>query len=253
MTESTTSGPSVSGPATSRPATLIGLAHGSRHARVADGIEAVLAAVTDRTGVPTRAAYLDLTAPDLETVAADLAAAGERTAVVVPLLFTDAFHARVDVPDAVAGAAETSGVDLRLADILGTGDDVLEVVAERLGEASVAPTEPVLLYAVGSSRADANAAVAGLAIRLADRRGTEVRSGFGTSEPRAADVLADLAAGDGPGTVVPLFVAPGLLLDGFAPAVARAGWRLVDPLGTLLAPLVFHRYQAAVREAGHSR
>jgi hypothetical protein len=46
---------------------------------------------------------------------------------------------------------------------------------------------------------------------------------------------------------VPLFVAPGLLLDGFEPTVRAAGWRLAEPLGTLLAPLVSHRY-AAVRD-----
>ena len=46
---------------------------------------------------------------------------------------------------------------------------------------------------------------------------------------------------------MPLFVAPGLLLDGIAPDVEAAGWRLADPLGTLLAPVVSHRYHAAIR------
>jgi hypothetical protein len=95
--------------------------------------------------------------------------------------------------------------------------------------------------------ADANAAVAGLADRLAVQRGTPVRAGFGTTEPRANDVLVELmATAEGPGTVVPLFVAPGLLLDGIAPTVAEAGWRMADPLGTLLAPLVSERYHAAL-------
>ncbi len=111
---------------------LVGLAHGSRHARVAEGVEAVLAATSVLAGVGTRAAYLDLTDPDLAAVAADLATAGVRRAVVVPLLFTDAFHARIDVPAAVTQAAESSGVELVLAPILGTGDDVVAVVADRL-------------------------------------------------------------------------------------------------------------------------
>jgi sirohydrochlorin cobaltochelatase len=228
---------------------LIGLAHGSRHVGVTEGVEAVLDATSVLAGVPSRAAYLDLTAPDLDTVAADLAAAGERAAVVVPLLFTDAFHARIDVPAAVARAAESTGVALILGDILGTGDDVLDVVADRLTAAGTEPDEPILLYAVGSSRAAANDAVAGLAERLAERRGTSVRVGFGTTEPRAAEVLAGLrAVTDRPGTVVPLFVAPGLLLDAIAPTVAEAGWRLAEPLGARLAPLVSHRYHAAVRD-----
>lgn len=233
---------------------LIGLAHGSRHARVAEGVEEVLEATTVLAGVETRAAYLDLTDPDLEAVAVALAAADVRRAVVVPLLFTDAFHARIDVPDAVARAAASSGVELVLAPILGTGDDVVAVVAERLSAAGTAADEPILLYAVGSSRPEANAAVADLGDRLAVRRGTPVRAGFGTTEPRAADVLVELRATDGrPGTVVPLFVAPGLLLDGIAPAVAEAGWRLVDPLGTLLAPVVSERYHAALGAEGHLR
>jgi len=227
---------------------LIGLAHGSRHPGVAEGIQQLLAATAELTGAATRAAYLDLTTPDLDTVVAELAAAGDRSAVVVPLLFTDAFHARVDVPAAVVQAAEVSGVELALASILGTGDDVVDVVAERLGAAEVDPREPVLLFAVGSSRPDANAAVAGVAARLAERRGVAVRAGFGTCEPRAAEVLGDLRRlSERPGTVVPLFVAPGLLLDGIAPDVEAAGWRLADPLGTLLAPLVSHRYHAAIR------
>ena len=233
---------------------LIGLAHGSRHARVAEGVEEVLSAASVLAGAETRAAYLDLTAPDLEAVAADLATAGVRRAVVVPLLFTDAFHARIDVPDAVTQAAVSSGVELVLAPILGTGDDVAAVVDDRLRAAGTTSDEPILLYAVGSSRPDANAAVADLADRLAVRRGTPVRAGFGTTEPRAVDVLAELtAANEEPGTVVPLFVAPGLLLDGIAPAVAAAGWRLADPLGTLLAPVVSERYHAALGTEGHLR
>jgi len=239
---------------------LIGLAHGSRHARVAGGIEAVLAATSELAGTDTRAAYLDLTDPDLEAVAADLAATGVRRALVVPLLFTDAFHARIDVPEAVAQAAESSGVELVLAPILGTGDDVVAVVADRLSAAGTTAAEPVLLYAVGSSRPDANAAVADLADRLAVRRGTPVRAGFGTTEPRAADVLAELTAiseqqgtTEQPGTVVPLFVAPGLLLDNIAPAVASAGWRLAKPLGTLLATVVSDRYHAALGDQGRLR
>lgn len=232
---------------------LIGLAHGSRHAQVGAGIDAVLAAVSHESGISTRSAYLDLTAPDLDTVAAALASAGERTAIVVPLLFTDAFHARIDVPAAVGEAAAAAGLDLRLAPILGTGDDVLAVIGRRLEAAGTGPDEQILLYAVGSSRPEANAAVAGLAGRLAAQRRTSVRVGFGTTQPHAADVLAEMSQMAGiageegrPGTVVPLFVAPGLLLDAVAPVADAAGWRLADPLGTLLAPLVSHRYRTAV-------
>lgn len=223
---------------------LIGLAHGSRHAGVTQGIEALLAEVQTQAGVATYPAYLDLTEPDLDAVVARLAETGERTAVVVPLLFTEAFHARIDVPAAVAGAAAASGAQLTIAPVLGTDDDVLDVVEQRLAATGTEPDEPVLIYAVGSSRAAANAAVAGLGDRLSARRGAPVSVGFGTTDPRAADVLAEL--GPESGTVVPLFVAPGLLLDAVAPTIAAAGWRLADPLGTLLAPLVSQRYDSVL-------
>ena len=58
-------------------------------------------AVGDHCGAPARAAFLDLTEPDLEKVASGLAAEGYERAVVVPLLFTAAFHATIDVPQTV--------------------------------------------------------------------------------------------------------------------------------------------------------
>jgi len=82
---------------------------------------------------------------------------------------------------------------------------------------------------------------------LSARRGAPVRAGFGTTDPQATDVLAEWAVPAG--TVVPLFVAPGLLLDAIATAVTAAGWRLADPLGTLLAPLVAERYRASLNRA----
>ncbi|NTS21928.1 hypothetical protein HT105_25275, partial [Bacteroides fragilis] len=43
------------------------------------------------------AAYLDFHETDLEAAAQRVAAAGQREAVVVPLLFTQGYHLRVDV------------------------------------------------------------------------------------------------------------------------------------------------------------
>ena len=125
-----------------------------------------MTAVAEAGRLPAAYAYLDLAEPDLDTTAAALAAAGHRRAVVVPLLFTAAFHATIDVPQAVHAAAESSGVDLQVADILGTGDDIAELLSACLAEAGVAGGASVLLYAVGSSNPAANAAVVDLAARL---------------------------------------------------------------------------------------
>ncbi len=221
---------------------VVGLAHGSRHrdvpAAVADLMSAVAElAAADGRPVRTEPAFLDLTEPDLAAVCARLAADGVRRAVVVPLLFTSAFHATVDVPEAVRMSAAAAGLTLETAPILGTGDDVLDVLESALDAAGVQAPR-LLLFAVGSSSTPANDAVVDLGRRLGGRRGIEVVTAFGTREPRGRDQLDGL----GPdGAVLPLFCSPGLLLDPLAAACAERGLTLVPPLGRLLAPLVLTR------------
>ena len=99
-----------------------------------------------------------------------------------------------------------------------------------------------VLFAVGSSRPEANAAVADLAARLSDARRGDVRVAFGTCDPRVADVLDDLTP---PVALWPLFLADGLLLDPLRRLADERGWPLVEPLGAQAAPLVLARYAAA--------
>jgi sirohydrochlorin cobaltochelatase len=221
---------------------VIGLAHGSRHPRAAAAIETLMVAVGATAGVPAHAAYLDLASPDLGAVVAQLAAEGHRRAVVVPLLFTVAFHATVDVPEAVAQAAEAHGVELVVTDILGTGDDVAAVLRGALDGAGVGDDADAVLFAVGSSRPEANEAVADLATRLSDGRRGAVRTAFGTCAPKIDAVLGDLAP---PVALWPLFLADGLLLDPLRRLADERGWTLVEPLGAAAAPLVLARYAAA--------
>lgn len=225
---------------------LIGLAHGSRHPAVPGSISGLMAAAHELSGgtVPTVAAYLDLTEPDLLTVTRDLAARGVRRAVIAPLLFTQAFHATVDVPDAVKEAAEASGMELQVAPILGTGADVQAVVHASIAAAGIADTAPLLLFSVGSSDEAANDAVADLARRVGEDRGTPAAAAFGTRPPRPAAVLPDL----GPeAAIVPLFVSPGLLLDPLVAQCAAEGRTMAPPLGNLVAPLVLARWAELAR------
>ena len=93
---------------------------------------------------------------------------GSDRAVVVPLLFTNAFHARIDVPATVAEAAASAPLELVTAGILGTGDDVADVAADRRQRCrDRRRPSGRLLYAVGSSDPAANTAVHELAERLA--------------------------------------------------------------------------------------
>ena len=153
--------------------------------------------------------------------------------MVVPLLFTVAFHATVDVPEAVAAAAAAPGVELVVADILGTGDDVAAVLRGALDGAGVDRRPRRAAVRRRLLRPEANAAVADLAARLAAGRPGR-RSG-----PRSAP------APRGPPTCwptsairsrsVPLFLADGLLLDPLRRLAAERGWPLVEPLGAQAA------------------
>lgn len=222
---------------------VIGLAHGSRHPRGGEAIEQLMRAVGELTGSPARVAFLDLAAPDLPTVAAELSAAGHHRAVVVPLLFTAAFHATVDVPETVSQAAASSGIELSVADILGTGDDVVEMLDEARQDAGMPGHASLLVYAVGSSNLPANAAVADLAARLGRRLATTGRAAFATVAPHLDDVLPELSE---PIAVLPLFLADGLLLDAMRTRASEQGWMMTEPLGERAATLVRHRYHSAL-------
>ena len=234
-------GSSVSATSDDRPA-LIGLAHGSRHAEGTRSIEQLMAVVAGTGSVVAKPAFLDLAEPDLMTVAEGLVESGHHRAVVVPLLFTVAFHATVDVPEAVQKAATRTGLELLVADILGTGPDVEDLVRASMAAAGIRDAESVLLYAVGSSNPAANDAVHDLAVRLDRHREGAVRAAFGTTDPRAAAVLPTLPE---PVAVVPLFLSPGLLLNPIAELAVQRGWTMAPPLGDLAAPLVLRRYERA--------
>ena len=194
------------------------------------------------TAVP---AYLDLAEPDLSTAARQLAQAGHTTAVVVPLLFTEAFHATVDVPETVRDVGQALALELVVADILGTGDDVADLLRQTMGEAGVDNDSSVLLFGVGSSRPAANEAVVDLAARLAEGRRNPVRACFGTCHPGVADVVEGLPE---PIAILPLFLADGLLLSPVRALAAERGWRIAEPLGERAAGLVVERYDSACKQ-----
>lgn len=235
------SAPGAGGSSLSAPA-VIGLAHGSRNAEGTRSIEQLVRVVGETGGLTAVPAFLDLAAPDLLTAARGLAEAGHRRAVVVPLLFTVAFHATVDVPEAVQEAVAETGLELLVADILGTGAGVEALVQESMAQAAVPADHSVLLYAVGSSNAAANEAVHDLAARLDRHRPGRVRAAFATVDPRVDAVLPDLAE---PVALVPLFLSPGLLLGPLTALAQQRDWILAPPLGDLAAPLVLRRYEQA--------
>ena len=126
------------------------------------------------------------------------------------------------------------------------GPPVLRALRASAAAAGIADDAGILLLAVGSSMPAANAAVGALADQWSAERVGPVSAGFATAEPRAADVLSGLRSRADAVAVVPLFLAPGLLLDQVAAAPAARNVRFADPLGDALAGLVLLRYDEAL-------
>ena len=83
-------------------------------------------------------------------------------AVVTPFLLADAYHARIDIPRQIASC----GAAVRQADVLGEDDRLVAVLHERLAELGVSTLDPqlgVLVVAIGSTHAAANARTAQVA------------------------------------------------------------------------------------------
>jgi sirohydrochlorin cobaltochelatase len=222
---------------------VIGLAHGSRHSEGSRGIERLMAAVAEQAKITALPAYLDLAEPDLGGAVRQLAQDGHTRAVVVPLLFTEAYHATIDVPEAVREVATSLPLELIAADILGIGDDVAEVLRHSMVGAGIGEHDSVLLFGVGSSHPAANQAVVDLAARLAAHRSGQVRACFGTCQPGVLEVLDGVPE---PIAIVPLFLAEGLLLSPVRALASERGWRVAEPLMERAAPLVRHRYDNAL-------
>ncbi|MDN6600836.1 MAG: sirohydrochlorin chelatase [Corynebacterium flavescens] len=219
---------------------LITLSHGSRHPGAAAGVDRLTRAAARDVGINYfLSAHLEFTEPNLAGAANSLASLGVEEAVVVPLLFTSGYHQRVDVPNAVSVAEDSSGLRLKLTPGLGTGEEMARVLARRMLKAH--PDEHCILYAVGSSDPCANIAVEKLATRVADLTGHSTSVAFATRGGREA--IAAQATGYRHVRVLPLFVTAGLLLD----LLSDSPGHIDPPLGEDLAEIVAARFQVGAR------
>lgn len=239
---------------------LVVLSHGSRHPEADASVENLAAAISkseqwQEAAQPPAgyAAHLDFSEDTLAAVACRAARHGHQRLVVVPLLFTTAFHMREDVPAAIAEARKASGIDVIQAEQIGLGSDLLELLAGRAREKNSEDMNisKLALFSVGSTTPGANEAVADFARDLAAKisTGLEARAfvatGPASREGNGPGDLLDWA--DQPTLVIPLFASPGTLLDGLAECAAVArNIHLLPPLGEELAPVVVQRYRKAV-------
>jgi sirohydrochlorin ferrochelatase len=238
---------------------LIALAHGSRDPRSAETITALVDEVrTLRPDLRIETAFLELSKPSFGSVVTKLVKAGYDEIVVVPLLLSDAYHAKVDVPSAVAEqTAKHEGLQIRATDILGLEPAFLEILDVRLREAlktaRVRELDALVLAAAGSTDPLANQAVGRLARLWGTHHKLPVKAAFATATPPATGEAVRAFRGEGRRhiAVASFFLAPGFLPDRAAELALEAGAVAVaDPMGAHpeLARTILARYAVGAVE-----
>ena len=219
---------------------LVALAHGSRDPRSARTIKALVDEVRGmRPDLRVDPAFLELAKPSFPTVVDRLVKAGYDEIVVVPLLLTEAYHAKVDVPQAVAEAtARHPRLEIRATHVLGLESVFLEVLDRRLRaalrDARVRELDALVLAAAGSSDRLANQAVARLARLWGSKHRLPTVAAYASAAPPTTGeaVRQFRAEGRRHIAVGSLFLAPGFLPDRAAELALEAGAVAVsEPLG----------------------
>jgi sirohydrochlorin ferrochelatase len=221
--------------------TLVLAAHGSADPRSAANARAVANRLRlMRPGLDVRVAFCELNTPRL----VDVLTPG---AIVTPFLLADAYHARTDIPRQITGSR------VRQADVLGEDDRLVAVLRERLRGAGFSPLDPelgVLVVAIGSSHAAANARTASVAPRLA--AGTQwagATTAFATTPRSLAEAAHRLRRRGARRLVIaPWFLAPGRITDRVNNYATAAGISMAAPLGShrLVGETVLDRFDAAL-------
>ncbi|MGU3499680.1 sirohydrochlorin chelatase [Mycobacterium sp. C31M] len=224
---------------------LVLTAHGSADPRSAATVHAVADTVRRlRPDLEVAPAFCEQNSPNLVDV---LRAVGDR-AVVTPLLLADAYHARVDIPAMIAD----SGVSAPQADVLGEDDQLLAVLRRRIAEVGVSAQDSdvgVIVAAVGSSRAKANARTATVAATLSVGTGwAGATTAFATvPEPSLPQAVRRLQLRGARRIVIaPWFLAHGRITDRVAGFAASHRIPMAAPLGShrLVAETVLDRFDA---------
>ncbi|UGQ15340.1 sirohydrochlorin chelatase [Yinghuangia sp. ASG 101] len=232
---------------------MLAIAHGSRDARHAATVAALVARVRSaRPGLRVEVAYLDHGAPSVPDALAALAADGIREAVAVPLLLSSAYHAKHDVP-ALLAIGRQLRLAVRTAPALGPHALLLDAHDRRLRALGVRPGDPsygIVLAAAGSTDPQANADLTALARTWRRRGWGAVTVAFASAaSPAVGDAVRDLRRTGLPRVAVATHtLAPGFLPDRIARQSTASGADLVTaPLADTpeLAALTLHRYDAA--------
>ena len=232
---------------------LIALAHGSKDPRSAATITALTEMVSCmRPDLRVATAFLDHVGPSFDDTVDRLVAEGHQEIVVVPLLLSEAYHAKVDVPRAVTDASgHHDGIKIHATDVLGIEAAFFHVLDKRLREAlsknRVRELDALVLAGAGSSDPLANAAISRAARAWGAHHKLPTIAAFASSVPPAAGEAVRQHRADGRRHIAvgQLFLAPGVLPDRVSELAYEAGAVAVaEPLGVdvEVARVILARY-----------
>ncbi|MCX4552949.1 MULTISPECIES: sirohydrochlorin chelatase [unclassified Streptomyces] len=227
------------------------LAHGSLDPQSQESTRTLARAVRLSQACRVEVAYLRYARPRARHVVRTLAETGHDRVIVVPLLLTSAFHARVDLPRALS---DTSALVPIVTPVLGSSQGVpdgrlVAALRRRLVELNVA-FDAVVVAAAGSSDRGAYASVTAMASALGADLGLPCLAGFAsTASPTPGEAVAQLRLAGASRIVVASYCfAPGLLFRRAADSSTAAGAVGVsEPLGDApeLVELVLERFHEA--------
>jgi sirohydrochlorin ferrochelatase len=225
---------------------LILTAHGSADPRSAANAREVARTVAAlRRDVDVKLAFCEQNSPNLRDVLVDAPA----DSVVVPLLLADAYHARVDIPAMITSAGSAP----RQADVLGEDDRLIHVLSQRLTHCGVSRLDSrvgVMVTAVGSSSATANARTASVADHLVTGTHWRATTAFAAGPRPNLDEAAQLLRQQGATRLViaPWFLAHGRITDRITEFARANDIPMAQPLGAhrLVADAVLDRFDAVV-------
>lgn len=238
---------------------LVALAHGSRDPRSA----ATITALTDevrglRPDLRIEPAFLELSEPSVPAVVDALVADGYEEVVVVPLLLSRAYHAKVDVPSVVTKMqARHPGLRIGAAPHLGTEPAFLDILDVRLraalSDARVRELDALVLAGAGTSDPIANAGVARIARAWGARHRLPAVAAFASASPPSTGEAVRQFRADGRRHIAvgSFFLAPGFLPDRATELALEAGAVAVsEPLGVdvEIARTVLSRYAVGAVE-----
>ena len=213
---------------------LVACSHGTHDPSGRQAIDQLRAGVSAlRPELTVVEAYVDVQQPELSVV---LDAVGP--AVVVPVLLSAGFHVHVDVAQAVVAA----GPGVRMAAALGPDPVLVDVLAQRLGEAANSAEHAVVMAAAGSSDPRAVTDIEQTANELSRRIGRPVLPAFASAvEPRVDRAVAQSRSDGRPVAIASYLLAPGFFYDQLGAAGADVVTAPLLP-HSAIAELVIRRY-----------